>query len=117
MAEELRCGRHIEDVVREYEDLINSQASDTETVEHLQEKVNVLGQELEALRKQRDGVLVEDDRRKTSAGEDLRNQNESDVENGWLDGRENSGESVKLSEAAPVAGNVSLIFLVFYSIR
>jgi chromosome segregation ATPase len=117
MAEELRCGRHIEDVVREYEDLINSQASDTETVEHLQEKVNVLGQELEALRKQRDGVLVEDDRRKTSAGEDLRNQNESNVENGGLDGRENSGESVKLSEAAPVAGNVSLIFLVFYSIR
>ena len=117
MAEELRCGRHIEDVVREYEDLINSQASDTETVEHLQEKVNVLGQELEALRKQRDGVLVEDDRGKTSAGDDLRNRNESDVENGGLDGRENSGESVKLSETAPVAGNVSLIFLVFYSIR
>ena len=116
MAEELRCGRHIEDVVREYEDLINSQASDTETVEHLQEKVNVLEQELEALRKQRDGVLVEDDRGKTSAGDDLRNQNESDVENGGLDGRENSGESVKLSEAAPVAGNVSLIFLFLYSI-
>ena len=66
MADDLRNGRHIKEIVKEYEDVINSQANDLETAKHLQEKVNALEQELEAARQQKD---------------DLRNQNKTDGEN------------------------------------
>ena len=99
MVDELRNGRHIKEIVREYEDLINSQASDKETAEHLQEKVNALEEEMNTLRKQRDDVPAED---KSSGGDDLRNQKEPDGEN---------GVKVGASEAALLGGNVLLIFL------
>ena len=66
MADDLRNGRHIKEIVKEYEDVINSQANDLETAKHLQEKVNSLEQALETARHQKD---------------DLRNQNKTDGEN------------------------------------
>ena len=99
IVDELKNGKNLKEIIKEYEDLINSQADNDQNVQYLQEKVDMLESKLETLKNIRDNVLVEDD----AAGRVMANvedQNEPDIAS---DGKYGD---VKRSEAALLQGTI-----------
>ena len=99
IVDELKNGKNLKEIIKEYEDLINSQADNDQNVQYLQEKVDMLKSKLETLKNIRDNVLVEDD----AAGRVMANvedQNEPDIASAGKYG------DVKRSEAALLQGTI-----------
>ena len=99
IVDELKNGKNLKEIIKEYEDLINSQADNDQNVQYLQEKVDMLETKLETLKNIRDNVLVEDD----AAGRVMANvedQNEPDIASAGKYG------DVKRSEAALLQGTI-----------
>ena len=99
IVDELKNGKNLKEIIKEYEDLINSQADNDQNVQYLQEKVDMLESKLETLKNIRDNGLVEDD----AAGRVMANvedQNEPDIASAGKYG------DVKRSEAALLQGTI-----------
>ena len=99
IVDELKNGKNLKEIIKEYEDLINSQADNDQNVQYLQEKVDMLESKLETLKNIRDNVLVEDD----ASGRVMANvedQNEPDIASAGKYG------DVKCSEAALLQGTI-----------
>ena len=101
IADELKNGKNLKEIIQEYEDLINSQADSDENIQFLQEKVDILESKLEAVKNIRDNVLVKDDVA-DRVMEDVGDENELEIASAEKHG------AVKRSQAGLLQGNISL---------
>ena len=101
IADELKNGKNLKEIIQEYEDLINSQADSDENIQYLQEKVDILESKLEAVKNIRDNVLVKDDVA-DRVMEDVEDQNEPEIASAEKHG------AVKRSQAGLLPGNILL---------
>ena len=98
IVDELKNGKNLKEIIKEYEDLINAQADNDQNVQYLQEKVDMLESKLETLKNIRDNVLVEDAAGRVMAN--VEDQNEPDIASAGKYG------DVKRSEAALLQGTI-----------